>query len=86
MTKWLSRFLIFLLVVIVVISIALTIFYFLTNDEAFSLEDGNGDSLVKYANVGETIDITVTRTNPSSEDYSLVSTDETVVVFKEMVR
>ncbi len=86
MTKWLSRFLIFLLVVIVVISIGLTIFYFLTNDEAFSLEDGNGDNLVKYANVGETIDITVTRTNPSSEDYSLVSTDETVVVFKEMVR
>ena len=86
MTKWLSRFLIFLLVVIVVISIALTIFYFLTNDEAFSLEDGNGDSLVKYANVGETIDITVTRTNPSSEEYSLVSSDDTVVVFREMVR
>lgn len=86
MTKWLSRFLIFLLVIIVAISVGLSIYYFLRNDEVFSLSENDNDSLIRYVNVGETIDITVTRINPSSDAYSLVSSDDSVVKFEQEVR
>ncbi len=76
--KWLNRFLIFLLIVIVCISIGLSIYYFMRNTEVFSF--GNGENaLTKYVNVGETFEVTVTRQNASSEEYSLVTMDENVV-------
>ena len=81
--KWLGSFLIFLLIVIVGISIGLSIYYFLRNNEVFSFGTGDEQSITQYANVGETFDIAVTRTNASSDEYSLQSLDESVAKFKE---
>ena len=86
MTKWLSRFLIFLLVVVVALSIGLSIYYFTIKKEVFSFEDKDGTGLVKYVNVGETIDVAVIRKNASTAEYSLKSTDEKIVKFKEDVK
>ena len=81
MEKWLSRFLIFLLIVIVCISIGLSIYYFMRNSEVFSL--GTDEALTRYVNVGETFEVTVNRQNPTASDYSLISMDENVVKFVE---
>ncbi|MBQ7977992.1 MAG: hypothetical protein IJ301_05350 [Clostridia bacterium] len=81
--KWLNRFLIFLLIVIVGISVGLSVYYFMLNNEVFSLGGENGQSTTKYVNVGETFVVTVTRENPSADQYSLVSMNEEIVKFKE---
>lgn len=81
--KWLNRFLIFLLIVIVGISIGLSIYYFMRNNEVFSLGGEDGKTITKYVNVGETFVVTVKRTNPSKDDYSLKSMNDEVAKFKE---
>ena len=78
--KWLSRFLIFLLIVIVGISIGLSIYYFMRNNEVFSIGTGE-QSVTQYVNEGETFDIAVTRTNGSSDEYSMQSMNEEIVEF-----
>lgn len=85
MTKVLSRFLVFLLIVLAVVSVGLTLFYFLRSDEAFSFSEGKDDCLVRYVNTGETLDVTVYRTNASGNTYTLVSSDETILKLKERV-
>lgn len=85
MTKVLSRFLVFLLAALVVVTVALTLFYFLRSDEVFSFSEGKDDNLVRYVNTGETLDVTVYRTNASADTYSLISSDETILKFKEKV-
>ena len=80
--KWLSRFLIFLLIVIVGISIGLSIYYFMRNNEVFSIGTGE-QSVTQYVNEGETFDIAVTRTNGSSDEYSMQSMNEEIVEFVE---
>ncbi len=83
MAKWLSRFLVFLMVVIVSISIGLTFYYFLYSEETFAFVDENGTGLISYTNQGEVIDIAIERNHPTAEAYSLVSSDESVLKFKE---
>lgn len=83
--KWLNRFLIFLLIVLVAISIGLSIYYFLRNNETFSFDAEEGQSITKYVNIGEPFDITVIRNNPSKDSYSLKSMDESIVKFVEKV-
>ncbi len=83
--KWLNRFLIFLLIILVAISVGLSIYYFMRNNEIFSFSAEDGQSITKYVNVGETFDITVTRKNPSKDEYSLKSLDENIVKFVEKV-
>ena len=79
--KWLSRFLIFLLVILVAISVGLSIYYFMRNNEIFSFSADDGQSITKYVNVGETFDVTVNRKNPSRDEYSLKSLDSNIVKF-----
>ena len=83
--KWLNRFLIFLLIVLVAISIGLSIYYFLRNNETFSFDAEEGQSITKYVNIGEPFDITVIRNNPSKDSYSLKSMDESIVKLVEKV-
>lgn len=85
MNKVIDRFLVFLLTVLVIVTVALTIFYFMRSDEVFSFSTGSDDSLVRYVNTGETFDVTVYRQNASGDTYTLISTDENVVRLKEKV-
>ncbi len=85
MNKVVDRFLVFLLAVLVIVTVALTIFYFMRSEEVFSFSDGKDDSLVRYVNTGETLDITVYRTYATKDTYTLISTDETVLKLKERV-
>lgn len=85
MTKVLSRFLVFLLAVLAVVTVALTLFYFLRSEEVFSFSQGKDDNLIRYVNTGETLDVTVYRSNASANTYTLVSSDDTIIKFKEKV-
>ena len=70
MSNVINKFMIFLLAILVIVTIGLTLFYFLRSEETFSLSDGADDNLIRYVNVGDTLDITVYRTNPSGAEYS----------------
>lgn len=85
MSNVINKFMIFLLAILVIVTIGLTLFYFLRSEETFSLSDGADDNLIRYVNVGDTLDITVYRTNPSGAEYSLISSDDAVIKFKEKV-
>ena len=78
-----TKFFGFIMVVIVSISIGLTFYYFLYSEETFAFVDENGTGLISYTNQGEVIDIAIERNHPTAEAYSLVSSDESVLKFKE---
>lgn len=83
MAKVIQKFMVFLIAVLVIVSIGLTLFYFLRNEEVFSFSQDSSDNLIRYVNAGETLDVTVFRQNPSSEQYNLVSQDDSIIKFKE---